>query len=90
MKLAVGNIISHPTISAFMNTVEPLICSSISTLSNVVNDMDDEMNLHDLLEKQIEEISNSADISKKTIAEDILFGVEGKNCTLCCISILQH
>uniref|UniRef100_A0A5B7B8A9 SAWADEE domain-containing protein n=1 Tax=Davidia involucrata TaxID=16924 RepID=A0A5B7B8A9_DAVIN len=75
-KLATKGINVHPMISAFLNTVETLNCSSTSPLATIVEDVDYEMDLHDLLEKQIEEIRNAADASKKKISEDILLGVE--------------
>ncbi|KAA8516446.1 hypothetical protein F0562_016739 [Nyssa sinensis] len=75
-KLATKGINAHPKIAAFLNIVKPLNCSSTSPLASIVEDVDYETDLHELLEKQIEEISNAADASKKKISEDILLGVE--------------
>lgn len=70
MKLAKESIVSHPTVSAFFNAVRTIL-----PLPTVGNDMDSELDLHELLGKQIEEISHSA-ASKKNIREDILLGFE--------------
>ncbi|GMP50754.1 hypothetical protein CsSME_00017244 [Camellia sinensis var. sinensis] len=78
-KLATTGINVNPTICAFLNTLKNLSCSSTPPLPTIVEDIDCEMDLHKLLEKQIEEISNSADVSKKRISDNILFGVEVDN-----------
>nr|XP_043621106.1 uncharacterized protein LOC122592853 [Erigeron canadensis] len=65
LRLANKSITKHPTISAFIDAV--------SAELNVVNDFD--LDLHDLLEKQIEGIRNSVDDSKKRISDEI-FGLE--------------
>ncbi|XP_052176824.1 uncharacterized protein LOC127791093 isoform X2 [Diospyros lotus] len=78
MKLATRSIYVHPTISAFFSSLKSLSFSSPSPPS-VVEDMDNEMDLHELLEKQIEEISNSADITKKRIPGNTLVGIEVDN-----------
>ncbi|KAI7754318.1 hypothetical protein M8C21_009060 [Ambrosia artemisiifolia] len=72
MRLANKSITDHPTISAFIDAVE-LNNSSFPCLSpplNVVNDFD--MDLHVMLEKQIEGIKNSVHDSKKRIRDEIL------------------
>ncbi|KAI3801318.1 hypothetical protein L1987_29422 [Smallanthus sonchifolius] len=72
MRLANTSIANHPTISAFIDAVE-MNNSSFSCLSpplNMVNDFD--MDLHVMLEKQIEGIKNSVHGSKKKIRDEIL------------------
>lgn len=77
MKLAVESINLHPTISAFFSTQESSSGLFASPLQTIADSMDWDMDIHALLEKQIEEISNSADVSGKKKSEDILFGIEG-------------
>ncbi|XP_076943994.1 uncharacterized protein LOC143614442 isoform X2 [Bidens hawaiensis] len=72
MRLSDKSITNHPTISAFVDAVE-LNNSTFSCLSpplNVVNDFD--MDLHVMLEKQIEGIKNSVNGCKKRIRDEIL------------------
>ncbi|CAA2973206.1 Hypothetical predicted protein [Olea europaea subsp. europaea] len=76
MKLAVESINLHPTISAFFSTQESSSGLFASPLPTIADSMDWDMDIHALLEKQIEEISNSADVSGKKKSEDILFGIE--------------
>ncbi|CAK9188179.1 unnamed protein product [Ilex paraguariensis] len=76
MKLATKSINVHPTISAFLNTAENSDCSTPSSLLTVVEDMDFEMDIHEMLERQIAQISNSADAFETGAPKDILFGVE--------------
>ncbi|KAJ9548075.1 hypothetical protein OSB04_020618 [Centaurea solstitialis] len=76
MRLANKSINDHPEISAFMDEML-LINSDFSSMSpqlTVVNPID--LELHDLLEKQIEGIRNSVHSSKKKIRDEIL-GLEG-------------
>ncbi|XP_034695031.1 uncharacterized protein LOC117921285 isoform X1 [Vitis riparia] len=75
-KLATQSITVHPTVAAFLKPIKPLNCSAAPSFSTVFEDVDCEVDLHKLLEKQIEEISNLADASKKEISEDILFGIK--------------
>ncbi|KAK3031714.1 hypothetical protein RJ639_035300 [Escallonia herrerae] len=75
MKQVTKSIDIHPTVSAFFDTLTTL-SFSISPLPTLAKDMECEIDLRELLEKQIEEITNSADASKKTSAEDILLGFE--------------
>lgn len=77
MRLSDKRIANHPTISEFIDAVE-LNNSTFSCLSpplNVVSDFD--MDLHIMLEKQIEGIKNSVNGCKKRIRDEIL-GLEGK------------
>ena len=77
MKLAKQSISVHPTVAAFLKSLKTLSCSAAPSFSTVFEDVDCEVDLHRLLEKQIEEISNLADASKKEISEDIIFGIKG-------------
>ncbi|XP_076955012.1 uncharacterized protein LOC143629689 isoform X1 [Bidens hawaiensis] len=77
VRLSDKRITNHPTISAFIDAVE-LNNSTLSCLSpplNVVNDFD--MDLHVMLEKQIEGIKNLVNGCKKRIRDEIL-GLEVK------------
>ncbi|RVW87371.1 hypothetical protein CK203_033626 [Vitis vinifera] len=79
MKLATQSITVHPMVAAFLKPIKTLNCSAAPSFSTVFEDVDCEVDLHKLLEKQIEEISNLADASKKEISEDILFGIKGES-----------
>ncbi|MFS7905982.1 putative protein SAWADEE HOMEOdomain-containing protein [Helianthus anomalus] len=71
MRSSNKSITDHPTVAAFIDAVE-LNNSSFSCLSpplNVVSDFD--MDLHVMLEKQIEGIKNSVHDSKKRIRDEI-------------------
>ncbi|CAI9297678.1 unnamed protein product [Lactuca saligna] len=71
MRLANKSINNHPTISAFIDAVQ-LSNSSDSDMSpqmDIVGDFD--LDLHNLLEKQIEGIRNSVHGSKKRIRDEI-------------------
>ncbi|KAJ0797954.1 putative SAWADEE domain-containing protein [Helianthus annuus] len=75
MRLSNKSITDHSTVAAFIDAVE-LNNSSFSCLSpplNVVSDFD--MDLHVMLEKQIEGIKNSVHDSKKRIRDEI-FGLD--------------
>lgn len=74
----------HPTIFAFFNTLLTSSCFDVSPLRAVAEGMDCEMDI-DELEKQIEQISNSADACRMKITK-VLSG-EGKHHlrTLCCM-----
>lgn len=80
MRLANKSINDHPTISAFLESVSlsNSCFSSMSPQLTDVNDFDLDLDLHDLLEKQIEGIKNSVHGSKKRIRDEIL-GLEGKS-----------
>ncbi|XP_071720689.1 uncharacterized protein [Rutidosis leptorrhynchoides] len=67
MRLADKSIDKHPTISAFIDANASL--TSMSPELNVVDDFD--LNLQNLLEKQIEGIKNSVHCSKKRIRDEI-------------------
>lgn len=75
MKLATASINEHPIISSFLSMLRNSKCST-SPVLNVENDDDHEMDLHELLGKQIEVISNSVGNPKKRFQEDILFGIQ--------------
>ncbi|KAK9055505.1 hypothetical protein SSX86_026588 [Deinandra increscens subsp. villosa] len=72
MRLANKSIDNHPTILAFLDAVElnnsSFFCSSPPL--NIASDFD--MDLHVMLEKQIEGIKNSVHGSKKRIRDEIL------------------
>ncbi|KAL4571718.1 hypothetical protein LXL04_018483 [Taraxacum kok-saghyz] len=71
MRLANKSIKNHPTISAFIESVQ-LSNSSDSDISpqmDIVSDFD--LDLHNLLERQIEGIRNSVHGSKKRIRDEI-------------------
>nr|GEX14735.1 putative SAWADEE domain-containing protein [Tanacetum cinerariifolium] len=74
MRLANKSINDHPTISAFLESVSlnNSCFSSMSPQLTVVNDFELDLDLHDLLEKQIEGIRNSVHGSKKIIRDEIL------------------
>ncbi|PWA44711.1 hypothetical protein CTI12_AA524250 [Artemisia annua] len=74
MRLANKSINDHPTISAFLESVSlsNTCFSSMSPQLTDVNDFDLDLDLHDLLEKQIEGIKNSVHGPKKRIRDEIL------------------
>ncbi|GJY23157.1 putative SAWADEE domain-containing protein [Tanacetum coccineum] len=74
MRLANKSINDHPTISAFLESVSlsNSCFSSMSPQLTLVNDFELDLDLHDLLEKQIEGIRNSVHGSKKRIRDEIL------------------
>ncbi|KAG8376880.1 hypothetical protein BUALT_Bualt09G0110100 [Buddleja alternifolia] len=76
MKLATKSIILHPTISTFFSMLES--SNDLDTLpsSTIADSMNWEMDINVLLEKQIEEISNSTDVSQTKISKNFVFGFE--------------
>lgn len=78
MRLAKESISVHPTVAAFLKPSKTLSRSDAPSFSTVFEEVDCEADLHQLLEKQIEEISNLADASKREISEDVLFGIKGR------------
>lgn len=81
MKLATKSINVHPAVAVFLKSVKQMRSSSAYPSPTVLEETDGEMDLNYLLEKQIEEISSSANASKEGISEDILLGVNGGNAT---------
>lgn len=81
MKLATKSINVHPAVAVFLKSVKQMRSSCSSPSPTVLEETNGEMDLNYLLEKQIEEISNSVNASKEGISEDILFGVNGGNGT---------
>ncbi|KAI3474081.1 hypothetical protein Pfo_028869 [Paulownia fortunei] len=79
MKLATKSINLHPTISTFFSMLESSNGLGKSPCSRIVDSINWEMDINVLLEKQIEEISNSTDISEKKISKNFVFGLEGDN-----------
>lgn len=78
LKLATQSINVHPTVAAFLKSIKTLRFSATPSFSNVLEDVDCEVDLHSLLEKQIEEISNLADASKKETLEVTSVGIKGR------------
>ena len=81
MKLATKSINVHPAVAVFLTSVKQMRSSCASPSPAVLEETDGEMDLNYLLEKQIEDISSSANASKEGISEDILLGVNGGNAT---------
>ncbi|XP_059463461.1 uncharacterized protein LOC132192206 isoform X3 [Corylus avellana] len=79
MKLATKSINVHPAVAVFLKSVKQMRSSCASPSPTVLEETDGEMDLNYLLEKQIEEISSSANASKEGISEDILLGVNVDN-----------
>ncbi|XP_057970229.1 uncharacterized protein LOC131159375 isoform X2 [Malania oleifera] len=85
LKLASKSVNNHPTVAAFLNSLERSSCYDASLFPTVPEDIDYETNLHKLLEKQIKEISNLSEASNKKVSEDILleFKVDTKGQFVC-------
>ncbi|KAE8099421.1 hypothetical protein FH972_017405 [Carpinus fangiana] len=79
MKLATKRINVHPAVAVFLESVKQMRSSCASPSPAVLEETDGEMDLNYLLEKQIEDISSSANASKEGISEDILLGVNVDN-----------
>ncbi|KAL3628618.1 hypothetical protein CASFOL_027664 [Castilleja foliolosa] len=83
MKLSTKSINIHPTISTFLSMLESPNCVDTSLSSKIVDNLNWEVDINVLLEKQIEEISNSTDVSLK-ISKNLAFGLEvglkGQSC----------
>ncbi|KAK6140284.1 hypothetical protein DH2020_025980 [Rehmannia glutinosa] len=75
MKLSTKSIDLHPIISTFFSMLESSNVADTSLCSRIVDSMNWEMDINVLLEKQIEEISNSTDVSRK-ISKNFVFGLE--------------
>ncbi|KAF5192471.1 hypothetical protein FRX31_017943, partial [Thalictrum thalictroides] len=67
MKLATESVDIHPTINEFLNSVETIIYSGASSFVSL---FDETVFDSDILEKQIEEISRVADVSREGCQED--------------------
>ncbi|KAL6520974.1 hypothetical protein OROGR_017543 [Orobanche gracilis] len=82
MKLSAKSTDLHPTISTFFSMLESSMLESSnggdSSLCSkiIVDSMNWEMDINLLLEKQIEEITNSTDVSHKKISKNIVFELE--------------
>lgn len=74
-KLARYSIHSHPTIAAFVNSMNPLHSSSKTASVTLLENTDGKTGLQRLLEEQIEEISKEADAPSKAVPDEILLGV---------------
>ena len=81
MKLATNCINVHPVVAVFLKSVKQIHSSCASLFPTVLEETDGELDINKLLEKQIEDISNSANASKEGMSEDILLGVKGGHAT---------
>ncbi|GMY14569.1 hypothetical protein FCV25MIE_09808 [Fagus crenata] len=79
MKLATKCINVHPVVAVFLKSVKQIHSSCASLFPTVLEETDGELDINKLLEKQIEDISNSANASKEGMSEDILLGVKVDN-----------
>lgn len=71
MRVSTESIHTHPTIFSFFNTLSTSSCCDVSPLRVVAEGMDSEMDDSEL-EKQIEQIRNSANISVIKITKEML------------------
>ncbi|GFQ07043.1 protein sawadee homeodomain homolog 2 [Phtheirospermum japonicum] len=76
MKLSTKSIDIHPAISTFFGMLESPNGVDTSLCSKLVDNLNWEVDINVLLEKQIEEISNSTDVSLKKISKNFAFGLE--------------
>ncbi|KAL7136477.1 hypothetical protein ABFS83_10G033500 [Erythranthe nasuta] len=76
MKLSTESINLHPTISTFFSMLESSNDLDKSPYSIAADITNMEMDINVLLEKQIEEISNSTNMSQKKISKDFVLGLE--------------
>ncbi|EOY07558.1 Uncharacterized protein TCM_021962 isoform 3 [Theobroma cacao] len=79
MKLATKSISAHPIINKLLKPEKHRGLSYSSPLLTILEGTDSEIDLNKLLQKQIEQISNLADASKKDIPEDIPWRNKGVN-----------
>lgn len=77
MKLAPESIIVHPAVAMFLKSVKQIHLCSACPCPTILEESDGELDLNKLLEKQVEEISSSANAFKDGILEDILLEVKG-------------
>lgn len=84
MKLAAKSINEHPTVSAFLSILAKRTgFSSRSPLPTIIVDLDFDVDLHELLEKQIEYISSLADMSNKRVSDNMSVEVDYKEQYTC-------
>ncbi|KAI8556593.1 hypothetical protein RHMOL_Rhmol05G0266300 [Rhododendron molle] len=77
MKLAAKSINEHPTVLAFLSMLgKGMGHSNPSPLPPLIADLDFDIYLHELLEKQREIISSLTDMPKKRVAGKLMFCVE--------------
>ncbi|KAB1224071.1 hypothetical protein CJ030_MR2G021703 [Morella rubra] len=76
MKLAPESIIVHPAVAMFLKSVKQIHLCSACPCPTILEESDGELDLNKLLEKQVEEISSSANAFKDGILEDILLEVK--------------
>lgn len=81
MKLATKSINDHPAVAVFLKSVKQMRSSCTSLFPPVLEETDGEMDINKLLEKQIEDISNSATESKEEMSKDILLEIKGGHAT---------
>ena len=81
MKLATNCINVHPVVAVFLKLVKQIHSSCASLFPTVLEETDGELDINKLLEKQIEDIRNSANAPKEGMSEDILLGVKGGHAT---------
>ncbi|XP_017977942.1 PREDICTED: uncharacterized protein LOC18597782 isoform X2 [Theobroma cacao] len=79
MKLATKSISAHPIINKLLKPEKHRGLSYSSPLLTILEGTDSEIDLNKLLQKQIEQISNLADASKKDFLEDIPWRNKGVN-----------
>lgn len=79
MKLATKSISAHPIINKLLKPEKHRGLSYSSPLLTILEGTDSEIDLNKLLQKQIEQISNLADASKKDFLEDIPWRNKGKH-----------
>lgn len=78
MKLATKSISAHPIVHTLLKPEKDTGLSS-SPLLTILQGIDAEMDLNELLQKQIEHIINLADTSEKDFPDDILRKNKGKH-----------
>lgn len=81
MKLASKSINVHPTVAALLKSVKQMGLLTASPFPIMHEDVDVELDLNILLEKQIEEINFSAKGFGKEITVDIVEGFKGNHRT---------
>ncbi|KAM3688899.1 hypothetical protein ACJW31_09G005800 [Castanea mollissima] len=79
MKLATKSINDHPAVAVFLKSVKQMRSSCASLFPTVLEETEGEMDINKLLEKQIEDISNSATESKEEMSKDILLEIKVDN-----------
>ncbi|XP_068668920.1 uncharacterized protein [Aristolochia californica] len=74
-KLSRDNIENHPIVAEFLKSMIPLIGSDLP-LDVTSHGGSSETNFHELLQKQIEDITKLAEMSNSTQSEDLLFEIK--------------